>query len=167
MNIIVPSMIILYFHMKINRNRTFVRFVAREVLFYQRTSICTYVYEYVCMSIFELAYLTNYDYWSNIVRSLSVVKYRFFSRDLLYARATVFFMIQYIIYFFFIIYTSFHLFLFTRYTQSEALQQVILIKSALHNSYSDCLIGKAILIRIFLFVLLGKASNCSKRVLDD
>lgn len=83
---------------------------SRSALLLAHIHMYTYVYEYVCMSIFELAYLTNYDYWSNIVRSLSVVKYRFFSRDLLYARATVFFMIQYIIYFFFIIYTSFHFF---------------------------------------------------------
>lgn len=83
---------------------------SRSALLLAHIHMYTYVYEYVCMSIFELAYLTNYDYWSNIVRSLSVVKYRFFSRDLLYARATVFFIIQYIIYFFFIIYTSFHFF---------------------------------------------------------
>lgn len=85
MNIIVPSMIVLYFHTKINRNRTFVRFVAREVPFYAHIHMYVriWVCVHVCMSIFELAYLTNYDYWSNIVRSLSVVKYRFFSRDLL------------------------------------------------------------------------------------
>lgn len=166
MNIIVPSMIVLYFHMKINRNRTFVRFVAREVLFYQRTSICTYVYEYVCMSIFELAYLTNYDYWSNIVRSLSVVKYRFFSRDLLCTSHGLFHDTIYNIFLFYYLY-FFSFFFYSLGTPRAKRYNRLYLSRAHYIILTLTLIGKAILIRIFLFVLLGKASNCSKRVLDD
>lgn len=124
---------------------------------------CMYACECLCTCIFELAYLMNYDYWSNIVvPSLFAVQYRSFSRDLLYTSHVS--RSGYYIFFFSVFFTL--LFIFYLLGTPRAKRYNRLYVSSTRYAALNFMFW---IVRwpwyVFVFtVLLGKASICLKKV---
>lgn len=127
---------------------------------YVRIWVCVYVYLWISLS-YELWLLVEYCS-KPLCREISIL----LSRPSLCTSHGLFHNTIYNIFLFYYLY-FFSFFFYSLGTPRAKRYNRLYLSRAHYIILTLTLIGKAILIRIFLFVLLGKASNCSKRVLDD